>query len=631
MTFQDMEARFAQLYQQYMQRQLSPQAFAQAVSQLRLIGPDGAWWQMDKTGAWLHWDGRGWSPATPPRQPIPPQPATPYQPPAPNPYPTPAQPVPAAPYAQPPAQPYPAAPAYPAAPRRAYAAAPRQAKAPQKPPESLLDLLMLILRGMFKNFFVKVLMAVVTLLFVWVLHTILLVGPNGGFGGGTNWVLDAVLSLQGRMINGTLFWGLLFGLLSMIVGRVWQLGPAKAAKSLIATPGWLVDSFRKARLTALALVCGNAALTLIVGTALNNRLVSLVLVGFGLVELTAQANSLPGLIARLGWSDAQRLLGSVKRPYNPSWTAPGVVGLILGFMVTVIMPWVPWCGIGGAFVLLAILGLTVALTIMRPRAGAVMMVFFLIFFAAITPALADDGGWDEAGGTLQSWLTSQGAVQAILQGLPPAAAAAVLGWLAAALGQILGAVYGAGVANIKPADLAAAIPTAQGLTNLANGLEGVDKKLRAEGAYVRNFLQGDPVLIFQGLYNLGGIIWDETAGRWTGAQGITCGDYVDKTFGPVKTLVEQSFPGAKVQSIVFEEKSSNTSGFWNGVDAINTENHNLIKVTLPDGSEWAVDFHQHNSTVRSGSAPPIMRPWKESQQIWKDYLGKNEFSERVER
>jgi len=259
------------------------------------------------------------------------------------------------------------------------------------------------------------------------------------------------------------------------------------------------------------------------------------------------------------------------------------------------------------------------------------MVLFLILFVAMTPALADDGGWDEAGGTLQSWLTSQGAVQAMLQGLSPAAAAALLGWLAAVLGQSLGSIYGPGVANIKPADLAAAIPTAQGLSNLATGLEGVDKNLRTQGFYVRNFLQGDPILVFQGLYNLGGIIWDESAGRWTGAQGITCGDYVEKTFEPVKNLVEQSFPGAKVQSIVFEEKSSGASGFWNGVDALNEENHNLIKVTLPNGSEWAVDFHQHNSTIRSASAPPIMRPWKEAQQAWKDYLGKNEFTERVER
>ncbi len=606
MNFQNMEARFSQLYQQYMQRQISPQAFAEAVNQLRLVGPDGAWWQMDQNGAWLRWDGRGWLPAVPPRQPLPPRPGAP---------------------SSLPDQPYPTAPAYPAA---AYPAARRPvnrpAKAQIKPPESLLDLLKLILSGMFKGFFKKLLMAIVTMLFVWVLHTILLIGPNGGFAGGTSWILDAVLALQGKMSNGTLFWGLLFGLLAMIVGRIWQLGLSQAVQTAAATPRWLLTSFKELRLKSLALVCGNAALTLIIGTILDNRLVSLLLAVYGLVELTAQDNSLPGLVSRLAWNDVQRLTGGVKRPFNPAWIAPAVVGLTLGFIMATIMPGVLWCGVGGAFVLLALMGAIAAMMILRPRAGTLMMVFFLIFFATVTPVLADDGGWEEAGGSLLSWLTSQGAVQAILQGLPPAAAAALLGWLSAVLGQTLG-----GLANIKPADLTAALATAQNLTNLNNGLTSLNKDLRNQGIYVRNFLQGDPILVFQGLYNLGGIIWDETAGRWTGAQGLTCGDYVDKTLAPVKDLVQKNFPGAKVQSIVFEEKSSGASGFWNGVDAVNTENHNLIKVTLPDGSEWAVDFHQHNSTISTSNAPPIMRPWKDARQIWENYLGKNEFTERVDR
>ena len=146
MTFRDVEARFAQLNRQYANRQMTQQAFEQAVSQLRVRGPDGSWWQMDMTGNWLRWDGRVWNPATPPRQPIETKLASL------------------------------SAKAYPNLPSQ-------QRKAQPKPPESLLDLLKLFLSGMFKNFFVKVVFAIVTLLFVWVLHTILLIGPNGGFGG----------------------------------------------------------------------------------------------------------------------------------------------------------------------------------------------------------------------------------------------------------------------------------------------------------------------------------------------------------------------------------------------------------------------------------------------------------------
>jgi hypothetical protein len=59
-------------------------------------------------------------------------------------------------------------------------------------------------------------------------------------------------------------------------------------------------------------------------------------------------------------------------------------------------------------------------------------------------------------------------------------------------------------------------------------------------------------------------------------------------------------------------------------DRLNPDNHNLIKVTLPDGREFAVDFHQHNT----GKKPPIMRPWNEAKKEWQDYMGE-EFMERI--
>jgi hypothetical protein len=605
MNFQEIEARYAVLRQQYDRRQISYQVFNENVNQLRTQGQDGAWWQMRaQDGVWLRWDGRQWFPTIPPHR---------VQPGQGVPAPAPARFAPA-----------------PAAPLAPSAARPRATGKPQKPPESLLDLLVLILRNMFKRFIVKLLFSFITLVFVWVIHTYLLVGPNGGFDLGSNPILNTILALRGRMASGTLFWGLLFGLLSMVIARTWQTGLEATIKNIVSMPRWLLESFRRAGRASWPLLLGNAAAALVLGTILNNRLVSLLLVFASLGALVAQNTSFPGVVLRLGWADTERLLKRKSSSYNPGWTAPAVAGLGLGFLSAVILPFVPYCGLGGAFVLLAVTGLLVFLLIAQPRVGALLLVLFLALFILIMPVLADDGGWQEAGGTLLSWLQSQGAVQAIVMGLPPALASSFLGWLAATLGQSLSTVYAPGIKDIKPADVVAAIPTALGLTNLQNSLEAINQGLRNENIYVRNMLQGDPVLIFQGWYNLGGIIWDNTGGYFTGAQGLTCEGYVDKTFAPVKTAVEAQFPGAKVQKVTFEEKSSIDPQTWGqSIDSANTENHILIKVTLPNGSEWAVDYHQHNAHFSDSFAPPIMRPWNEARQEWVNYLGQNEFVETV--
>ena len=133
------------------------------------------------------------------------------------------------------------------------------------------------------------------------------------------------------------------------------------------------------------------------------------------------------------------------------------------------------------------------------------------------------------------------------------------------------------------------------LTKLNADMDAIDQDLKKQNIYVTNKLQGDPTLIFQGLEVLTNGVWDSTIGNFTGSQGFTCGNYVDKTINPVTEAVKKQFPGAKVQQVVFEEKSTkNPSGFFGTLDSWNTENHTLIKVTIPDGPELAVDFHQQH-------------------------------------
>jgi len=170
------------------------------------------------------------------------------------------------------------------------------------------------------------------------------------------------------------------------------------------------------------------------------------------------------------------------------------------------------------------------------------------------------------------------------------------------------------------------LQTTSNMLGLKDGLETINQELLNQNIYVTNPLQGDPTLIADGLSKVGNLAWDLTTGWVAPSNGLTCGDYVGETLGKVKKIIgEQYGTDAKVQGIIFEEKSTQSpQGVLDWFDKLNPDNHNLIKVILPDGSEWAVDFHQHNT----GKQPPILRPWDEAKKVWQDYLG-DEFTERI--
>jgi hypothetical protein len=172
-------------------------------------------------------------------------------------------------------------------------------------------------------------------------------------------------------------------------------------------------------------------------------------------------------------------------------------------------------------------------------------------------------------------------------------------------------------------------PIQKGLINLNNNLNNIDKKMKDENVYVANKAQGVPVV--ETVVYYGNKAWDNTIGQFTGSQGVTCQDYVAKTDAAVREAVEKEFPGAKVDRIDFDEQSTLRTeagqGSWGDwLDAKNKQNHTYHRITLPDNSQWSVDFHGGNSSV-TGDNPPILRPNSETKQIWTDRLGADEIFE----
>ena len=169
--------------------------------------------------------------------------------------------------------------------------------------------------------------------------------------------------------------------------------------------------------------------------------------------------------------------------------------------------------------------------------------------------------------------------------------------------------------------------------DLEADLHGIKDGLEKENIYVINPYQGDPTIIFYRSNAIKNISWDNTIGRLTGDQGLTCEGFVQKTEGKVVEAVGNRFPGAKVENMLLQEKSTmrvveddlysgnqsrkKKATLLDRLDAMVDDNHNLFKVTLPDGSEWAVDYHQY----MAGNSP-LMRPWSEVVKEWgADYMG----------
>ncbi|NJD02872.1 MAG: hypothetical protein FIA99_09845 [Ruminiclostridium sp.] len=108
-----------------------------------------------------------------------------------------------------------------------------------------------------------------------------------------------------------------------------------------------------------------------------------------------------------------------------------VLGLMLGLILSALIPLKPYGEIFAAA--LCIAGVLLLLK-KKLTPGAAMWALSLLAFQAVllkvTGVYADDGGWQEAGGTLGTWLRSPGAGTAVAMGLPPA--------LSSLLGALLG-------------------------------------------------------------------------------------------------------------------------------------------------------------------------------------------------
>ncbi len=176
----------------------------------------------------------------------------------------------------------------------------------------------------------------------------------------------------------------------------------------------------------------------------------------------------------------------------------------------------------------------------------------------------------------------------------------------------------------------------KGIDELASRLD--------QSHYVRNRLMGDPTLVGDGIFKLGGILKDATYGnvrdglRWAGVtegtaeRGLTCEGFCDASQKDVKALVEQVYgKDAKLERVYFEEASTRAadSSWGDWFDSFNDENHVLFRVTTPDGKQKAVDFWAYTR----GDQKNAVVDWSDAERHWKKWFGSeycDPWSENVE-
>jgi len=583
MNFQEAEGHYHRLRQQLAAGQITSQQFAAAMPGLRVQDGWGNWWQINGAdGNWLRWNGAGWEIAAPPhRLTAPPAPvqappsAQPQPPAAPaafsQPSPTPPQPQPfppsqvAAPILPTPAPVQPPQPPMPT---------PPPASTSQAAPQTLAQLLVLLLKGMFKNWVLKLIMAGGVALFTLILHTYLLVGPNEGFGSGTSKVLDSLLALRDRVVTGTLVWTLAAMLISTFFGRLFQIGPAKTIQNIVSTPAWVVKSLKDGGAAGAALLLGLGAVTLLCGVLVGNVFIGLSLALLALGALISQQQSFIGVVARLSWSDSQRLFKPKHpRPFEMTWVGAGLTGATVGLFGATFLTFgasvlnlpalATYCGCASALLLLVAMIASIFIRRGHPTAGVTLLVLAVIITLALTatPVLADDGGWQEAGGTLSGWLQSQGAILAVLLGLPPA------------FGTLLGALLGSSIATLLPPDLINQIIT-QGLTtaqmaDLRSRMNAIITQKIKDGYYVRN--TGLPSKFWNNTF---GWVWNEKIGTLKGGQ---CGEFGDWGAQWSRDAVKSIFGNDTIITDITAYRNP-----W--------VNHRATRIILPNGDRVILDY-----------------------------------------
>lgn len=305
----------------------------------------------------------------------------------------------------------------------------------------------------------------------WLLHTYLLVYTNQGFNPDT-WLGKNFLNVKGSLISSTLLWTMVGAIIPMAISFFARGGnPVKSITEMVKMPGNIIQKNKASQNMVLPMILISCGVTLLFDKLLSGvaGLVAGGILMSSVIAFVTGRGSIFIQIFRMIFNDVQtfvlkkqklRLDGdSVYLIIGSSGIALIVYGIfkalnIFPFIFGKLSMFIPFLAgffniilIGILFIFNSVWFILIVLGIVlltRNKSIPKQLVFFVGFFFAVVAAnkmldvnlFADDGGWAEAGGTLGGWLTSQGAIPAVLSGLPPALGGVVGSYVSSILGGL---------------------------------------------------------------------------------------------------------------------------------------------------------------------------------------------------
>jgi hypothetical protein len=302
-------------------------------------------------------------------------------------------------------------------------------------------------RSWLENLPATIILSIVMAGAAWFLHTWLLVGPNSSISWTGRypvlfWMLDTVQNPRG----GVAFWAVASYFVSSFFGRLFS-SPVAWAKGVVLFPSWLVRGFRNLRVRALVPFLLGGIVAVVIGSSMRNYMAAWAYAaGFFLVTMALDM-SFEHMVLRLVLSDLRRYLKVRLAPYGAESDFVFLLfpGLALGFAASALRRtparWAQFTFWGTLVVVLFAIGGSMLRRRKATRATGAFLLFLALactVVVALTPALADDGGWPESGRTIQGLIRNAGWPMAKKLGIPPAEAAILAGLLATNLGAAYG-------------------------------------------------------------------------------------------------------------------------------------------------------------------------------------------------
>ena len=306
-------------------------------------------------------------------------------------------------------------------------------------------------------------------------HTFLLVGPNGGFGRSFGVVGDFVAS-KGNVIGATMIWVIASASIKFILDKERR---SEGLKTLSNIPNEVKASIAQCGELALPIALSGIAIGLGIVALLGNSTAGLLLALVMLFSISKKMNGFAMVLMRFLWQDIQNnrvKKGKLEQPFNETKAYLGGMGFILDLAAGFIVPALEVYYMRITILVIAVVLGIVSYNFFNSRKAGLHIILFglllLINFTFVPSVYADDGGWGECGGNITGWINCGMVLPTVIRGIVPSFLLGI-SWVAAGgISSIISQL----ISQLVWGDTDAAIQQMVGIIDMAqNALTDPDK------------------------------------------------------------------------------------------------------------------------------------------------------------